>query len=221
MAEPFPLGRPARLAVFASGRGSNLAALLEAFPPTTDPEGVDAAVALVISDRSGAGALELARTAGVPALHVPFRPDRDSFERAALAELTKARIDLVLLAGFMRILSPAFVARWPGRLLNVHPSLLPAFPGIHAVRQALDAGVARTGCTIHFVDDGVDTGPVVARHEVPVEPGDDETTLQARIQAVEHRAFPDAVRLVVRGEVGVPVGGGAALAGATTTGGVR
>jgi phosphoribosylglycinamide formyltransferase 1 len=206
VAEPFPLGRTARLAVFASGRGSNLAALLEAFPPAAAAGG-DAAVALVVSDRAAAGALDLARRAGVPALHVPFRPDRAAFERSALDALEAARVDLVLLAGFMRILSPAFVDRWPGRLLNVHPSLLPDFPGLHAARQALDAGATRTGCTVHFVDAGVDTGPVVARHEVPILPGDDEAGLQARIQAAEHRLYPAAVRHVLRGEVGArPIG---------------
>jgi len=207
VADPFPLGRTARVAVFASGRGSNLAALLDAFPPTTAAADGDAAVVLVISDRAAAGALDLARRAGVPALHLPFRPDREAFERSAQAELEGARVDLVLLAGFMRVLSPAFVARWPGRLLNVHPSLLPDFPGLHAVRQALDAGAPRTGCTVHFVDAGVDTGPVVARHEVPILPGDDEAGLQARIQAAEHRIYPAAVRRVLRGEVGAPASG--------------
>lgn len=206
MADPFPLGRTARLAVLASGRGSNLAALLDAYPPLP-AEAADgaappvAAVALVISDRHDAGALGLARAAGVPAAHLPFAPDRAAFEAAALAALERAGVDLVVLAGFMRVLSPAFVARWPGRLLNVHPSLLPAFPGLHAVRQALAAGVERSGCTVHFVDAGVDTGPVIVRHEVPVLPDDDEVSLQTRIQAAEHRAYPEAVGAVVRGEI--------------------
>jgi phosphoribosylglycinamide formyltransferase 1 len=196
-------GRPARLAVFASGRGSNLAALLAAFPPfgavRVGPEAADAAVCLVVSDRAGAGALELARAAGVTALHLPFGRDRDAFEAAAERELARAGIDLIALAGFMRILSPAFVERWAGRVLNVHPSLLPAFPGLHAVRQALEAGVSRSGCTVHLVDAGVDTGPVIAREEVPVLPDDDEATLQARIQAAEHRTYPAAVRALLRG----------------------
>jgi phosphoribosylglycinamide formyltransferase 1 len=203
-------GRPARLAVLASGRGSNLAALLAAFPPPP-AAAADAEVALVISDRRGAGALALARAAGVPALHLPFGRDRATFEAGAHDALVAASIDVVALAGFMRILSPSFVAAWHGRLLNVHPSLLPAFPGLHAVRQALAAGVAATGCTVHFVDAGVDTGPVVVRRSVPVLPGDDEATLQARIQAAEHRAYPEAIRTVVRGEA-VPGPPGAAAA---------
>jgi phosphoribosylglycinamide formyltransferase 1 len=199
VAEPLVRGRPAHLAVFASGRGSNLAALLAAFPPGGGPAAV-ASVRLVVSDRREAGALALARDAGLPARHLPFGRDRDAFEAAAEAELLEARIDVIALAGFMRILSPTFAARWQGRLLNVHPSLLPAFPGLHAVRQALEAGVDRTGCTVHFVDAGVDTGPVIVRHEVPVLPGDDEAALQARIQSAEHVAYPEAIRAVVLGE---------------------
>lgn len=200
---PFPLGRPARVAVFASGRGSNLAALLAAFPPmpATASGAGDASVALVISDRPDAGALEVARAVGVTAVHLPFGRDRAAFEVAAQHELDGHRIDLIALAGFMRILSPGFTATWRGRLLNVHPSLLPDFPGLHAVRQALAAGVDRTGCTVHFVDAGVDTGPAIERRSVRVLSGDDENTLQARIQAAEHLAYPAAVRAVLRGEV--------------------
>jgi len=210
--DPFPLGRPARLAVFASERGSNLIALLEAFPPL-GARGVeaDAVVALVISDRADAGALRIAHDAGVPARHLPYGRDREAFEAVAQDELQRAGIDVVALAGFMRILSPAFVARWHGRLLNVHPSLLPDFPGLHAVERALAAGVERSGCTVHFVDAGVDTGPVVVRREVPILAGDDAATLQARIQAEEHRVYPAAVRAVVRGEARpqvAPAGGG-------------
>jgi phosphoribosylglycinamide formyltransferase 1 len=202
VAEPLVHGRPARLAVFASGRGSNLAALLAAFPPPGHAGGAEAiaSVRLVVSDRREAGALTLARDAGLPALHLPFGRDRDAFETAAQAELLRARIDLIALAGFMRILSPDFAAHWRGRLLNVHPSLLPAFPGLHPVRRALEAGVDRTGCTVHFVDAGVDTGPIVVRHEVPVLAGDDEAALRARIQRAEHVAYPEAIRAVVRGD---------------------
>jgi len=203
---PFPLDRPARLAVFASGRGSNLAALLAAFPPASasPPAPGAAGVVLVVSDRRDAGALALARDAGVRAVHIAFGRDREGFEGAAQDELERHAVDLVALAGFMRVLSPAFVAGWHGRLVNVHPSLLPAFPGLHAVRQALAAGVARSGCTVHFVDAGVDTGPVIARREVPVLPGDDEATLQARIQAAEHATLPAAIRAVLRGEAAPP-----------------
>ena len=212
---PFPLGRTARLAVFASGRGSNLAALMATFPPapeTTEVDatgagagkGVEATVALVVCDRAGAGAMALARAGGVPAVHLPFGRDRASFEAAAQRELERHAIDLVALAGFMRILSPDFAAAWRGRLLNIHPSLLPEFPGLHAVRRALAAGVDHSGCTVHFVDAGVDTGPVIERRAVPVLAGDDEDALQARIQAAEHVAYPAAVRAVLRGAATFP-----------------
>jgi len=206
----FPLGRPARLAVLASGRGSNLAALMASFPPgrgVASPA-ADASVVLVVSDRRDAGALALARDAGVSAVHIAFGRDREGFEAATQRELERHRVDLIALAGFMRVLSPGFTARWRGRLVNVHPSLLPAFPGLHAVRQALAAGVERSGCTVHFVDAGVDTGPVIERREVPVLPGDDEATLQARIQAMEHEAFPAAVRAVLRGDASLSETGG-------------
>lgn len=203
--ETFPLGRAARLAVLASGRGSNLAALLKAFPPSgTD---ADASVRLVVSDRPDAPALDRARAGGVPGHLVAVGrrpdggPDRDRFEAAVQTHLEAHAIDLIVLAGFMRLLSPPFVARWSGRLLNVHPSLLPAFPGLHAVRQALRAGAQQTGCTVHFVDAGVDTGPHVLQRTVPILAGDDEATLQARVQREEHAAYPAAVRAVLHGAV--------------------
>jgi len=196
---PFPLARQARLAVFASGRGSNLASLLAAFPPSGDEP--LAAVRLVLSDRAGAQALRRAEAAGVAAAHVPFGGDRDGFERRADALLREHAIDVVCLAGFMRVLSPAFVERWQGRVVNVHPSLLPAFRGLHAQRQALEAGVDETGCTVHFVDAGVDTGRAIVQRRVPVVDGDDEASLAARILDQEHLAYPEAVRLVLRGEV--------------------
>ncbi len=200
MAEwPFPLDRQARLAVFASGRGSNLASLLGAFPPAGDEP--LAAVRLVVSDRDGSQALERARAAGIAAEHVPFGRDREGFERRADALLREHAIDLVCLAGFMRVLSAPFTERWNGRVLNVHPSLLPAFRGLRAQRQALAAGVRETGCTVHFVDAGVDTGHVIVQRRVPVEPADDEASLAARILDQEHLAYPEAVRLVLRGEV--------------------
>jgi phosphoribosylglycinamide formyltransferase-1 len=193
----FPLDRPARLAVLASGRGSNLRALAAAFPPG-DPLG---SVVLVLSNKRDAGALDLAAALGLTAHFIPFGADRARFEREATAHLTAAGIDLVLLAGFMRVLSPAFTARYAGRLLNIHPSLLPHFPGLHAQRQALEAGVRESGCTVHFVDAGVDTGPIILQRRVPVLPGDTEERLAARILAQEHRAYPEAVRRVLLGEV--------------------
>jgi phosphoribosylglycinamide formyltransferase-1 len=191
---------PARLAVFASGAGSNLAALLAAFP-ASDPA---VRVALVISDRAEAPALARAVAAGVPAHHLPFGRDRGAFERAAAQLLRAEQIGWVVLAGFMRVLSAEFVATWYGRLVNIHPSLLPAFPGLHAVRQALAAGVRESGCTVHFVDAGVDTGPIIAQRAVPILAGDDEVSLQARIRAVEHQLYPAAIRQLVAGNVRVP-----------------
>lgn len=191
---PFPLERPARIAVMASGRGSNLEALLRAFPPD-DPIG---RVTLVLSNRATAGALGVARRYGVEARHVPF-PDREAFERGARRALSEAGADLVCLAGFMRILSPTFVGAYAGRILNIHPSLLPAHRGLHAQRQALEAGVSESGCTVHFVDAGVDTGAIVVQRRVPVSPDDDEESLSARILVEEHRAYPDAVRRVLTG----------------------
>ncbi len=198
-AAPFPLARQARLAVLASGRGSNLASLLAAFPASGEEP--LAAVCLVLSDRAQAPALARGVAAGVAAEHVAFGHDRAAFERAADALLREHAIDLVCLAGFMRILSAGFVAAWAGRLLNIHPSLLPAFPGLHGQRQALAAGVHESGCSVHFVDAGVDTGRVIVQRRVPVRDDDDEESLAARILEHEHLAYPEAVRLVLRGEV--------------------
>ena len=201
----FPLGRTARIAVLASGRGSNLASLLAEFPPhaagTSDQLGT---ITMVISNRADAQALERARAAGVTAHHVRWDASRDraAFEREVIELLSDAKTDLVCLAGFMRLLSPEFTDRYRGRLLNIHPSLLPAFRGLHAQRQALDAGVAEAGCTVHLVDAGVDTGPIVLQRRVPVEPGDTEETLAQRILTVEHEAYPAAVRSVLLGAVG-------------------
>ena len=193
----FPLGRPARLAVFASGRGSNLRSLVSAFPPA-DPL---ASVELVLSNKRSAGALSFAKDCGISAFALPFGSDRKRFEREADTLLQEFRIDLICLAGFMRVLSPEFTARYTGRLLNIHPSLLPAFPGLHAQRQALAAEVQESGCTVHFVDAVVDTGEIIVQRRVPVLPGDTEETLAARILLEEHIAYPEAVRFVLTGRV--------------------
>lgn len=195
---PFPLSRPARMAVLASGRGSNLQALLTAFPPG-DPLG---SVVLVISNRATAGALAIAEAHGVAARYIPCGRDRQGFEQAAAQALDQAGIDLICLAGFMRLLSPAFVERYAGRILNIHPSLLPAFPGLNAQQQALAAGVSVSGCTVHWVDAGVDSGPIVLQRQVPVIPDDTVETLSDRILNEEHRLYPEAVRLVLQG--GIP-----------------
>jgi len=202
-ARPFPLGRTARIAVFASGRGSNLASLLAAFPPhAAATDGRLGSITLVISNRSDAPALERARAAGVSAHHVRWDAlhGKAAFEREATTLLTEADIDLVCLAGFMRLLSPDFTERYAGRLLNIHPSLLPDFRGLHAQRQALEAGVDEAGCTVHFVDAGVDTGAPILQRKVPVLRGDTEESLTARILEAEHEAYPEAVRMVLKGE---------------------
>jgi phosphoribosylglycinamide formyltransferase-1 len=185
--------------VLASGRGSNLQAILDA---CTRP-GFPAHVAIVLSDREQAPALERARTAGVEARWVNPKDfaDREAFDVALAHELQARGVGLVCHAGFMRILSPAYVRTFAGRALNVHPSLLPAFPGLRAPRQALEHGVKVTGATVHFVDEGVDTGPIVLQAAVPVEPDDTEDTLAARILEQEHRLYPEAIRLFAQGRL--------------------
>jgi phosphoribosylglycinamide formyltransferase 1 len=185
--------------VLASGRGSNLQASLAACARP----GFPAHVAVVISDREQAAALQAARTAGVEALWVNPKDfgDREAFDLALVDELRRRGVGLVCHAGFMRILSPAYVSAFAGRALNVHPSLLPAFPGLRAQRQALDHGVRVTGATVHFIDEGVDTGPIVLQAAVPIEPGDTEETLAARILEQEHRLYPEAVRLFAEGRL--------------------
>jgi phosphoribosylglycinamide formyltransferase-1 len=191
--------------VLASGRGSNLASLLAAFPPDANAghhgDQSLGTIAIVISNKPGAPALARARAAGVDAVHVPWdaQHPRNSFEGEVTRLLDAAAIDLVCLAGFMRLLSPGFTARYAGRLLNIHPSLLPDFRGLHAQRQALDAGVAEAGCTVHLVDAGVDTGQVILQKRVPVLPTDTEESLSERILQVEHVAYPEAVTAVLSG----------------------
>lgn len=185
--------------VLASGRGSNLQALLDA----SARPGFPARVVVVISDRERAVALERARAAGVEALWVNPKDftDREAFDLALVHELQRRGVGLVCHAGFMRILSPAYVRAFTGRALNVHPSLLPVFPGLHAQRQALEHGVKVAGATVHFIDEGVDTGPIVLQAAVPVESADTEETLAARILVQEHRLYPEAVRLFAEGRL--------------------
>ncbi|GGM96481.1 phosphoribosylglycinamide formyltransferase [Thermus composti] len=194
MAWPFPLGRRARLAVLASGRGTNLEALLQAFPPG-NPLGE---VVLVLSDNPEALALERARRRGVEAFALPWR-GRKAFEGEALGLLRARGVDAVLLAGFMRLLSPSFVEAWYGRLLNIHPSLLPDYPGLNVHQRVLAAGEKETGSTVHFVDQGMDTGPILLQGRVPVLPGDTPEALEARVLRLEHRLYPKAVRLLLLG----------------------
>ena len=190
-----------RVGVLASGRGSNLQALLHASARPDYP----AEVVVVISDRERAAALDRARADGVEALFVNPKDfsDRESFDLALVRELTARRVGLVCHAGFMRILSVPYVRAFAGRAMNIHPSLLPAFPGLHAQRQALEHGATVAGATVHFVDEGVDTGPIVLQASVPVQPDDTEESLSARILAEEHRLYPEAVRLFAEGRLEV------------------
>jgi phosphoribosylglycinamide formyltransferase-1 len=157
----------------------------------------------VVSDREQAPALDRARRAGVEAVFVDPKahPDRAAYDASLLATLEPRRPGLVCLAGFMRVLTPLFVRRWTGRLMNIHPSLLPAFPGLHAQRQALEYGVKVAGATVHFVDEGVDTGPIIMQASVLVRPEDTEESLSARILAEEHRLYPAAIRLFAEGRL--------------------
>ncbi len=188
-----------KFGVLASGSGSNLKAILDACRAGR----VAADPALVLSNVATAKALQRAQDAGVPTEVVDHKtfPDRASFEQAMLEVLARHGVELVCLAGFMRLLSPLFIRAYEGRILNIHPSLLPAFPGMHGPRQALEAGVRFAGCTVHFVDEGTDTGPIVMQAVVPVLPGDDEAALAARILAQEHRIYPAAIDLLARGAV--------------------
>jgi phosphoribosylglycinamide formyltransferase-1 len=184
------------VAVLASGSGSNLQALLD------DPE-VGPYIVLVLSDVPGAGALDRATLAGIPAEVVDPSgfASRAEFDDAILARLRASDVDTVLLAGFMRILAPQVVRAFPNRILNVHPSLLPAFPGAHAVREALAWGVKVTGCTVHLVDEEVDHGPAVLQEPIEIVEGDDEESLHARIKEAEHRLFPRAAGWLVAGRL--------------------
>jgi len=196
---PEDSGRPLVLGVLASGRGSNLQAILDA----VEVGRLRARVALVVSDRRGAYALERARRHGVPAVHLSPRdyPDREAWERAVAERLDDHGVELVVLAGFMRLLTPWFVRRYRNRVMNIHPALLPAFPGVDAQRQALEYGVKVSGCTVHFVDEGVDTGPIILQAAVPVAEGDTVETLSARILEREHRLYLEAIQLYALGRL--------------------
>ena len=183
-----------RVAVLISGRGSNLAALIEAASAADYP----AEIALVLSNRPDAAGLATAARHGIEALCLDHRPhgrDRTAHEAAIDAALTARAIDLVCLAGYMRLLTPYLVGRWQNRMLNIHPSLLPAFPGLDTHARALAAGVALHGCTVHLVTETMDEGPILAQTAIPVLPNDTEATLAARVLAQEHRLYPQALRL--------------------------
>ncbi len=187
-----------RVAVLISGRGSNMVALIEAAKAADYP----AAIVLVLSNNPGAAGLAYARQAGIATAtvdHRPFKDDRAAFEQALDAQLQTHRIDLICLAGFMRLLTPDFVRRWSGRMLNIHPALLPQFKGLHTHRRALEAGVREHGATVHFVVPEMDSGPIVLQASVSVRDGDSEESLAERVLEVEHRIYPQALRMVAEG----------------------
>jgi phosphoribosylglycinamide formyltransferase-1 len=188
---PHPIG------VLLSGRGSNFEALADSIAAGRIP---GAEIAVVISNGEDAPGLKLAAARGIPAKAIPSKGlQREAYDRIVVAELQRARVELVCLAGFMRLLSPYFVASFPQRILNVHPSLLPSFPGLEAQRQALEYGVKFSGCTVHLVDENLDAGPILAQAVVPVLDSDTDETLSARILAEEHRIYTEAVRLILSG----------------------
>lgn len=196
------MNEPCRLGILVSGNGTNLQSILDA----AEKKGYPAGACLVISNRSDAYALERARKKGVATTVIPHGdyPSRESFEDALIAALDAAHVDLVVLAGFMRILSPRFVRHYPQRILNIHPALLPSFPGTHAIRQAWEYGIKVTGVTVHLVDEGCDTGPIVLQEAVSCDPSKDSLeTLEKKIHAVEHRLFPEAIRLFAEGRIAI------------------
>jgi len=182
-----------RLGILLSGRGSNFVAIADAQ--------LDAEIAIVISNRPEAPGIAIARARGLNALVLPSRGiDRETYDAKLAAALDAANVDLICLAGYMRLLSPAFIRRYPQRILNIHPSLLPAFPGLHAHRDALTHGAKISGCTVHFVDEGLDSGPIIKQAAVPVLDNDTEASLSSRILKEEHRIYSQAIALVLSGK---------------------
>ncbi len=188
-----------RIAVLASGGGTNLQSIIDQQRAGT----LDVDIALIISNNPDAGALRRAEQAGIAHACINHRDytSRRQFDQALVATLQQARVDLVVLAGFMRIISEVMLTAFPQRIINIHPALLPAFPGLNVQQQALDYGVRFSGCTVHFVDGGVDTGPIILQAVVPVLPADNAETLAARILEQEHKIYPLAIELIARGKV--------------------
>jgi phosphoribosylglycinamide formyltransferase-1 len=192
-----------RVAVLISGRGSNMTALIDAAKAQDYP----AEIVLVVSNRPDAEGLVRAREAGIATAlidHTVFGKNREAFERALDTELRTNRIEIICLAGFMRLLTPWFVDRWSGRMINIHPALLPQFKGLDTHRRALEAGAEEHGATVHFVSVGMDEGPVIVQRSVPVLTSDTEATLAARVLKVEHEIYPQALRLVAEGSARLP-----------------
>ena len=186
-----------RIAVLLSGRGSNFEALADSIAAGRIP---NAEIALVLSNREGAQGIEKARARGLETRVIPSKGlEREAYDKLVVAALKEKNADLVCLAGYMRLLSAYFVAAFPGRILNIHPSLLPAFPGLESQRQALEHGAKFTGCTVHFVDENLDAGPIILQAVVPIEDGDTEATLSERVLREEHRIYSEAVRIVLEG----------------------
>jgi phosphoribosylglycinamide formyltransferase 1 len=183
-----------RVAVLISGNGSNLQALMDAAAAPDYP----AEIVLVVSNKADAYGVTRAKNANIPALVISHKnyASREMFDAAMQAELVKHKVDIVCLAGFMRLLSAGFVKQWQGRMLNIHPSLLPDFKGAHAVRDALAAGAKESGCTVHLVTEELDAGPIIAQARVNILPGDTEETLHERIHAEEHRLYPEALKML-------------------------
>jgi phosphoribosylglycinamide formyltransferase-1 len=188
-----------RIAVLASGRGSNFQALIDGARSGYLP----ASITRLITDNNGAYAIRRAKDAGIPASVLDFGsfPGKEAYEEALGKEMEECAADLFVLAGYMRILPAAIVRAFPGRIMNIHPALLPSFPGLHAQRQALEYGVKVSGCTVHFVDEGTDTGPIIIQRCIPVEEEDDDESLAARILVEEHRILTEAVRLFCEGRI--------------------
>jgi phosphoribosylglycinamide formyltransferase-1 len=190
------MDKKTRVAVFVSGSGTNLQAIIDAQIPSVE-------VVVVVSNNPSAYAIERAKKHNIPVEVIDHRnySSREEFEKEILRRLKPYNVDLIALAGFMRILSPLFVRAYKNRIMNLHPALLPSFPGVHAAKQALDYGVKFTGCTVHFVDEGVDTGPIILQAVVPVYESDTEESLLERIHKEEHRIYPEAIRLFAEGKL--------------------
>src|ERR1700720_112872 len=187
-----------RIGVLLSGRGSNFVALAESVTAGRIP---DAEIAIVVSNREGAPGIDKAKERGIATQIIPSKGlEREAYDRKVVAVLNEHNVDLICLAGYMRLLSPYFVASFPNRILNIHPSLLPSFPGLESQRQALEYGVKFAGCTVHFVDENLDAGPIVLQATVPVRDDDTEETLASRILTEEHRIYTEAVRIVLEGK---------------------
>ena len=186
-----------RMGVLLSGRGSNFEALADSVASRRIP---DAEIAIVISNREGAPGIDRAKSRGIATRVIPSKGlERETYDRQVVAVLQEHKVDLVCLAGYMRLLSPFFVASFPNRILNIHPSLLPSFPGLESQRQALEYGVKFAGCTVHFVDENLDAGPIILQSVVPVADADTEESLSAKILQEEHKIYSEAVRVVLEG----------------------